>query len=213
MRALQAVRAGVVLSCLFPTLFTPRILHAASEATDRAVETVRSLASDIWSIRDGHADPDRRMQQLARAIEGSTNVDLLSRLVLGRHWRSLSSTDHQEYKTLFSRVVIGGLAVRLHSLLHELDGRLDQHFAITNSTTAGKKDILVRSKVMAADGQPLSVDWRLRALEKQPVIIDLIIEGVSLLVSQRAEFAAVIERSRVDGLIEALRRRARASDF
>ena len=42
----------------------------------------------------------------------------------------------------------------------------------------------------------------------QPVIIDLIVEGVSLLVTQRSEFAAVIERSDMDGLLAELRARA-----
>jgi ABC-type transporter MlaC component len=40
------------------------------------------------------------------------------------------------------------------------------------------------------------------------VIIDVIIEGVSLLVSQRSEFAAVIERSDMEGLLTELQARA-----
>lgn len=211
--AFHVARAGVVLFCLLPSLIAPRSPAGASEVTDRAAAMVRDLAADMWTIRDEHADPDRRKRLLAGAIEGSTNVDLLSRLVLGRHWRSLSTADREAYQTLFSRVVIGGLAQRLDSLLRELDGRLDQHFAITNSVGIGKKDILVRSRVTATDGQSLSVDWRLRRLENKPVVIDLVIEGISLLVSQRAEFAAVIERSRIDGLIEALRSRAGVGDF
>jgi ABC-type transporter MlaC component len=43
------------------------------------------------------------------------------------------------------------------------------------------------------------------------VIIDLIVEGASLLVSQRSEFAAVIERQKLDGLLAQLRARAGAT--
>jgi ABC-type transporter MlaC component len=40
------------------------------------------------------------------------------------------------------------------------------------------------------------------------VIIDVIVEGASLLVSQRSEFATVIERKDLDGLLAELRARA-----
>jgi phospholipid transport system substrate-binding protein len=62
--------------------------------------------------------------------------------------------------------------------------------------------------VFPREGQPLALDWRLRAGPSGPVIIDLIVEGASLLVSQRSEFAAVIERSDLDGLLAELRARA-----
>ena len=58
----------------------------------------------------------------------------------------------------------------------------------------------------------MNVDWRLRVQDDQPVIIDLIIEGVSLLVTQRSEFAAVIERSDMDGLLAELRARANSTE-
>ncbi|MGI9500730.1 MAG: ABC transporter substrate-binding protein [Geminicoccaceae bacterium] len=168
---------------------------------------------DIWASREERSDADGRKQMLAEAITAKTSIDLLSRLVLGRHWRSLNIADHDEYKSLFSRVIIGGLAGRLDNLLGEFGGPLEEHFAIVNSKAVGKRDVLVHSKVIAADGQTLSVDWRLRQLKNGPAIIDLVVEGISLLVSQRAEFAAVIERGRVDGLIEALRDRARTGGF
>ena len=212
-RTVDMIRTGLLLLCLMPSLLmTPRSSDAADVA-DHATKVVRGLAADIWSSRDDIADADDRKRFLAGAIAARTNVDLLGRLALGRHWRSLDPADRSEYRRLFSEVVIGDLAGRLGSLLYELDGPLDQHFAITNSAVSGKKDVLVRSKVIAVDGRPLAVDWRLRDLENGLAIIDLVVEGISLLVSQRSEFASVIERSQIDGLIEALRHRAAAEDF
>ena len=209
-RAGKAIRYGVVLLCLAPSFLISESAPAAGNATDDAVKVVRTLAEDIWSSRQ---EAEGRVQQLAKAIKAKTSVDLLSRLVLGKHWRSLENADQDEYRALFSQVVIGSLASRLELLLREFDGPLDQHFSIIGSGAAGKKDILVRSKVVATDGQALAVDWRLRETDTEPVIIDLIVEGVSLLVSQRSEFAAVIERSRMDGLMDSLRNRARSGEF
>jgi len=210
---LEAIRWGFVLFCLVPALFVSESVLGAGKPTDDAVDVVRGLAADIWSSRSQQSEAGGRQQQLAKVIEAKTSIDLLSRLVLGKHWRSLESADRNEYQALFSQVVIGGLASRLDVLLHEIDGPLDQHFAITGSEVTGKKDVFVRSKVAVDDGQSLSVDWRLREVDGDPVIIDLIVEGVSLLVSQRSEFAAVIERGRMDGLMESLRSRAQNSGF
>lgn len=212
-RALDAAPAGAVLAVLlyFATGFVKPL--PAGEPVSQAAEVVRSLAAEIWSIRDQSGNAGARQRQLALAIQTSTDVDLLSRLSLGRYWRSLSVSDRDEYQSLFAESIIGGLASRLDSLASRFDGPLDQHFSITASRPAGKKDILIRSKVIGVDANPLSVDWRLRNLENGPVIIDLVIEGVSLLVSQRAEFASVIERAGIGGLIDILRSRVRNGDL
>jgi phospholipid transport system substrate-binding protein len=66
--------------------------------------------------------------------------------------------------------------------------------------------------VRTPQGDVLDVDWRLRARDDRPLIIDLIIEGASLLVAQRSEFTTVIERSDVDGLLAELSARAGSTD-
>jgi phospholipid transport system substrate-binding protein len=55
---------------------------------------------------------------------------------------------------------------------------------------------------------PLQVDWRLRAQDDgRLVVIDVIVAGVSLIVTQRSEFSTVIERQGFDGLLAELRQR------
>ena len=184
----------------------------ASEATDRAIEVVQSLAADIWSAPK-LASADERKPYLAKAIASRTNVDMISRLALGRHWRSFDETLRRDYQELFSQVIIGDLAGRLDLLIGDLSGSLDQHFEINGGVSAGKRDIVVRSKVIDENGQTFSVDWRLRDMDGDPAIIDLVIEGVSLIVTQRAEFSSVIERRRPEGLIAVLRDRAKAESL
>jgi ABC-type transporter MlaC component len=54
----------------------------------------------------------------------------------------------------------------------------------------------------------LHVDWRIREHDDGRLIaIDVIVESVSLIVTQRSEFGAVVERRGIDGLLEELRRR------
>lgn len=175
---------------------------AAQSDPEAAEAVVQRLVSEVRSSLDLPAG-EQRLKQLTAAIEGSTDVDLLSRLALGRYWRVLDDRQQAEYQDLFRNVILGTLARRLEVYTREIDGAIEEHFEISSSKPVGRRDVLVRSQLQQGNGPPLVVDWRLR----DEAIIDLTVEGVSLLISQRAEFASVVERSTVDGLIEELRGR------
>jgi phospholipid transport system substrate-binding protein len=66
--------------------------------------------------------------------------------------------------------------------------------------------ILVRSKIDMPDSEDICVDWQLRPANDNFVIVDIIVEGVSMNVTHRSEFASIIhDRGGVNGLIESLR--------
>jgi phospholipid transport system substrate-binding protein len=75
------------------------------------------------------------------------------------------------------------------------------------SQPAGKSDIVVRSRIHPPAGAPLDVEWRLRSRNGGMFIIDLVVEGISLLITQRSEFGSVLERVGIDGLISELQSR------
>ena len=202
-RALLAMVAAVAV--------TPLAICAgqAEAASDGAEALVKDLAERAWSVlQRGDLDREQRVDQLVALLDSKTDVGLLSRLVLGRNWQRLSEQQQARYERLFGEVVMRNLARRLDQYVGGVGGRLDEHLQFASSQPAGKDDMLVRTKVRTPEGEVLDVDWRLRGRGDQPLIIDLIIEGASLLVTQRSEFATVIERSDVDGLLAELSARA-----
>lgn len=189
------------------------LLHRYAAADGSAEAVVRDFAERAWELlHRSELDQHQKLDQLAELLASKSDVPLLSRLVLGRHWQQLSEAQRTGYEELFREVVMRNLARRLEQYAGNTQGSLDQHFRIMASQPVGKDDVLVRSKVLPQTGDAIDVDWRLRVRDHGPVIIDLIIEGVSLLVSQRSEFAAVIERSNMDGLLAELRARAESTN-
>ena len=183
--------------------------HVALASDPNAEQVVQGLAEAIWTtLRKNGADQEGRIEELTALLETRADVGLIRRLALGRHWNRLPEAQRQEYEELFREVVIRSMARRLDGYAADAQGALEDRFRILGSGAAGKLDTLVRSKVFPANGPPVALDWRLRAGPSGPVIIDLIVEGASLLVSQRSEFAAVIEREDIDGLLAELRARA-----
>ena len=205
-RGMLAIAAGFLV--LGPLA---RPTHAATSQPS-AEAVVQGLADDIWTtLNSNGVDESTRIDRLMAMLEARTDVNLISRLALGRYWNQLPEVQQKDYQQLFRDVVIRSLARRLNGYAPDAKDSLDERFQILGSASAGQNDILVRSKVFPRDGKPLALDWRLRESGAGPVIIDVIVEGASMLVSQRSEFAAVIERHDLDGLIAELRARA-ASD-
>ncbi len=56
-------------------------------------------------------------------------------------------------------------------------------------------------------GPPIEAEWRVRTTENRYRIIDITVEGVSMVITQRSEFSAVIQRNGFEGLIAVLRAR------
>ena len=165
-------------------------------------------APDREDQRQGARDPERsglsdrqKFDALVALLDGPIDLDLVARLILGRHWRTVDDAQRQEYLTLFREYALANLASKLH--LYR-----GQSFEVTGAKVVSDQDALVTSRILSNGEPPLQVDWRLRERDGgAPVTIDLIVEGVSLIVTLRSEFGSVIERQGFDGLLVELRQR------
>ena len=172
-----------------------------------AEQVVQRLVDQVWQLLAERGAEQVDNQDLVSVLDEGTDLSLLGRLVLGRHWRQANPRQRTEYLHLFRRYMLQTFVQRLRQYAGGDLGQPGARLQIIASRPVGQRDILVQSRVAPPTSQPLRVDWRLRERPGEPVIIDLIVEGISLLVTQRSEFAAVLERSGVDGLLAELRAR------
>jgi phospholipid transport system substrate-binding protein len=171
----------------------------SADAARTLIETVGQEVLDV--LRDASLSDQQKFDQLVALLNGPIDLDLVARLILGRHWRTANEAQRAEYLELFR-------AFALHTLASRLDVYGGQDFEITGAKVVGRQDALVSTRILS-EGPPLAVDWRVRELDDRSLVaIDVIVEGVSLIVTQRSEFGAVIERQGLDGLLAELRRRA-----
>jgi phospholipid transport system substrate-binding protein len=195
--------SAALLSALLPGRAARGLPSAAA-----AEEVVRRLVEQVWQLlteRGGASDIDR--DHLLSVLNEGTVLSLLGRLVLGRYWRDASPGQRSDYLQLFRRYMLQTFIQRLRQYAGTDMSHPGERFQIIASRPVGERDILVQSRVAPPTSQPLRVDWRLRERPGEPVIIDLIVEGISLLVTQRSEFAAVLERGGIEGLLAELRAR------
>jgi phospholipid transport system substrate-binding protein len=174
----------------------------AEPDADAARSMIETVGNDVLEVlRDGGLSDQQKYERLVTLLNGPIDLDLVARLILGRHWRTASEPQRTEYIELFR-------AFALHTLASRLDVYGGQGFEITGAKVVGRDDALVSTRILS-DGPPVAVDWRVRQRDDASMVaIDVIVEGVSLIVTQRSEFGAVIERRGMDGLLAELRRRA-----
>jgi phospholipid transport system substrate-binding protein len=195
----RQVLAGLQLTAL-ALLAGGRAQAAVNPAA--AQEMIESVGVEVLAVlRNTDLSNQEKFDRLVALLDGPIDLDLVARLILGRHWRAASEEQRTEYLALFRQFALDNLA----SKLQVYDG---QGFEVTGSQSVNERDAVVQSLVSGIGQQPLKVDWRVRELDNGNLVaIDVIIEGISLIVTQRSEFSAVIERNGMDGLLQELRQR------
>ena len=131
----------------------------------------------------------------------------IAKWVLGRYWRRASSAEREEYLALFEDLMVVIYADRFSKYSGE---KLD----VGRSEIRGTNDILVHSVLTRPEGlKPVAVIWRMRQREESFKIVDLMVEGLSMGLTQQKEFTSVIRKNggKVQGLLDELKKRLAAN--
>jgi phospholipid transport system substrate-binding protein len=179
-------------------------IAAAEEPTDFITTLGTRAITELGAQEISQADRETRFRTL---LNDHFDVPAIGRFVLGRHWRIATEVERAEFLTLFEDFIVRSYAVRFA-------GYSGETFAVKGSSPGPKTATLVHSKVLRGNAEPIRVDWRVEPRGEKLVITDVIIEGVSMSVTQRSEFASVIQSSggKVEGLLEALRNNTITAD-
>lgn len=199
--SLQWVRRCVLLSTLL--VFAAPAGALASETTDQkaAAAFLKDLGENAIAVL---ADKDRPLEKREEAVEGmlrdNLELETMGRFVLGPEWRKADDDQRKAYVELFSEFV-----VRTYS--RRLGGYGGQNFEVTGTSQAGKSDAMVITSISSNDGSPpVQAGWRVKtANDGKLKIVDVVVEGVSMLQTQRSEFDSVVRRSGLEGLLTLLR--------
>ena len=142
-------------------------------------------------------EPDQRSRHFRDIFVHALDLDTMGRRVLGRHWRNANSAQRDRYIELFRKYVVNLYAA-------QLVGYQGQTFTVLRQQRLRKHESMVMAHLKRQTGQPLTMNFRVRQANDQLKIIDVTIAGVSLIVTKRAEFDAIIRREGLKGLMRRL---------
>lgn len=203
-------RRNLVLSLMAaPALPLARVARALEVGSARAL--VDATIDDILQLVMANSPRAETAVALRGIIERRTALPELARFAAGASWRGMSESQRARYTEAFSRHVAFVYAGHFRRFEGDAaDLRAAVHFV--RADDVGAKGILVRSEVRPGGATAISVDWLVSDRSGRVAISDLIVEGVSLAVTQRELVAAMLEARQgdVDRLIADLERSAGA---
>jgi phospholipid transport system substrate-binding protein len=165
-------------------------IGASAAAAGDAAGFINELVSQALKALDNkQLTTEDRARQFRDLLDHDFDIARISRFVLGRYWNDASDADKRQFQTLFEEYVVRAYAQRFSDYSGE-------QVKITGSRPEGETSTLVQSQIIRTDGAPpAKVDWRVRKDEAGFKIVDVDVEGVSMALTQREEFSAVIQRS------------------
>ena len=164
------------------------------------VAFMSQVLANAAKIIKNKADPVERRIQFSQLFHDDFDALGIARFVSGRYWRTASQEDQQEFLSLFDDYVVFVYTARLG----DFGGAT---FTILGSRSDDDGAIVSTAVSSPGSTSPLKIDWRLVAHNGAYKISDVIVEGISMSITQRSEFASVIQRNggQVQGLIAMLR--------
>jgi len=158
----------------------------------RAIDIMKSAQSTTFAQREA---------EFRILLEKGFDLKMISRFIIGKHWREATDEQKEAYDVVFADFITRVYAARFNSYGGET-------FNVIQAVNNSSDDVWVRTKINRLDGgQPISVDYRVRLIDGVYKVVDVIVEGISMINTHRIEFASVINKRGFDGLISELKSR------
>ena len=173
---------------------------AAADGKDPAALVRHVGDSAIGLLSDTSLSDADRETRVREVLQDAFAVDAVGRFVLGHYWRAATPAQQDAYMAVFREYVVNSIAARFGDYSGE-------KMQVVDERDDHGKGTIVNTVIDSPAHGLVQVQWRVRDIDGEPKIIDVIVEGVSLLLTQRSEFAAVISNNRgsIDALIDDLK--------
>ena len=158
---------------------------------------VQSVVDEASAVLTTNFTKEQKIEKLRSIAKKSVDIKGIGFYTLGSHRKNLSASQKEEYSKLFESYFLKSFASRLSEYT-------DPKINVTNSEKLNEKYTIISSVLVATDKRPeVKIDWRIYTKNPdEPLIRDLIIEGLSLARTQKEEFNSIIQSN--DGDINVL---------
>lgn len=178
------------------TLAISSVAYAANPAGAKTfVDTVATQVLTL--VKNDALSKEQKQTKIESIFSDKVDINFVAKFVLGKHWRTATPQQQQDYVAAYKPFILKNYA-------NKLTKYSGQTYTLKNARADGDATV-VTMEINDPDGTKVNVDYRLVDSGASYKIVDISVEGVSLLTTQRSEFNGIIESKGIDGLIEALK--------
>jgi phospholipid transport system substrate-binding protein len=191
---------AIALAFLFAT--------SVAQTAEREAQAVVRETTDrfLAEIQRQHAalrgKPERLYALVDEIVVPAINVEVVTRLALGKHWRRFDPGQQRRFQEAFRRLLLRTYGAPLLDALED-PSKLEIRY-LPNAPNPTSDDTVVRTTVRYADRPPVQVDYRMRQFDGQWKAYDVIVAGISSVMTYRSTFGELIQTRGVEELIKDL---------
>ncbi len=171
-------------------------LYLVSLNSVRAIEPdvfVQSTVNRASKILSEDTSINFKIDELKKIAKETVDIKGIGYYTLGSIRKNLDNNQKQKYERLFENYFLKSFSSRLAEYTNP-------EIEVLNKETLNKNYTIVNSLLKATNERPeIKIDWRIYTKDPDnPLIRDLIIEGLSLARTQKEEFASIINSNNGD---------------
>ena len=193
------------LSCFVFSLAAACVVPAMASTTDaellrpnKTIEEVVDAIRKTVQESEGKLTPEVIDDKLRELISPVFDFKSMARSSLAQNWQKATPEQQTEYVELFSDLLAQTYLKRIR------DNIASSEFNLVEERIKGKKAI-VRTKVNYDEDQTAAIDYRMRLKKSNWLVYDVIVENIGLVSNYRSEFAGIVKKEKIEGLLVRLR--------
>ena len=161
---------------------------------------VYNLSNQIIDVVENKLIIAEKQKQLLKLFEEHASTLTISRAALGAKWKSLNENTKKEFINAFTHYIVK----KYGKQFEDFSGA---KLTVERSIDAGKRGILVHTRLIMPATSPISVKWQVWRKNEKLKLVDIIIEDISMLTMEREEIKnrLAIHRNNVRLLIDDLK--------
>lgn len=192
---IKSVRNTIAVVTLWSGIAALPAAHAESPATAVVQQTADAV---LAVLADKSLTTEQKRHKVEEIVYAHFDFETLSRLVLARNWKQLTPEQQKQFTEEFKRHLSMTYGRNVETYNNE-------RAVVTGDRAEAHDDWTVKTKIIRPNAADILVDYRLRKQGDDWRVIDVIIEGVSLVANFRSQFQEVLTNDGPVKLIELLR--------
>lgn len=192
------IRARLAAALTLLAFVLAPLVGAADPAAEARTVIQATVKEVIAILQDDARDTAARRDAIEKVAVRRFDFRTMSKLVLAKNWKRLSKEQQNEFVTEFSDYLANDYGSRIERYEQE---QVD----IVGERVAKRGDVTVKTKIAGGANDGAEVDYRMRNRDQGWKIIDVVIEGISLVANFRDQFRDVMGKEGPVTLIEKLK--------
>jgi phospholipid transport system substrate-binding protein len=193
-RVRVAAVAVLVVGCLGATG-----IRAATPSEAGAHAMIDKTVGEVLDVlADKSVSTEKRLQFIEKIVHARFDLQAMSRLVLARNWKRFSKEQQVEYVSEFKTYLSNNYGNRIERYNQE-------KVEILSARDEPRGDVIVQTKIAGGQFSGALVDYRLRKTAGEWRVIDVVIEGISMVSNFRDQFKAVVSSGGPELLLKKLK--------